>query len=301
MVRRQSKVSDTRERLLEAGTQAFLARGYPATGVDDIVERAGKTRGAFYYYFASKQDMGRDLQEYLWSSIAKQAQDAFDPKLDIVTNIKHGFGAHLAAIEELGRDQVFLRDGFIDPTLDARGLDGFHWGVALVRDLLADAMERGEVRCHDPGEAACLLIEAFELATLQTLENVDVTPTLQVVDALLDSLLPASGEASHFILSPDARQATGPFDVRIFINDDCAYLAWVASNSEGYVINRQCRPSQFLTLHRAACRYIQGSRPANEYWTTGSEKVCGLDRGALEVWARAEVGQPPSPCRCCRG
>lgn len=192
MVRRQPKRSDTRARLLEAGIQAFLVKGYPATAVDDIVERAGTTRGAFYYYFASKQDMARDLQEYLWSSIAQQAQDAFDPQFDIVTNIKRAFVAHLAAIEELGPERVFLRDGFIDPTLDSTGLDGFHWGVALVRDLLVDAMERGEVGHCDPAEAAGLLIEAFEAATLQALENEDVGPTLHVVDALLAGLLPAS-------------------------------------------------------------------------------------------------------------
>ena len=62
----------------------------------------------------------------------------------------------------------------------------------MVRDLLVDAMERGEVGHCDPAEAAGLLIEAFEAATLQALENEDVGPTLHVVDALLAGLLPAS-------------------------------------------------------------------------------------------------------------
>jgi AcrR family transcriptional regulator len=47
----------TRRRLLEAAKQAFQDRGYAATRVDDITRRAGTSHGAFYLYFANKEDI----------------------------------------------------------------------------------------------------------------------------------------------------------------------------------------------------------------------------------------------------
>ena len=47
----------TRTRLLNAARKAFAERGYAATRVDDITQRAGTSHGAFHLYFANKQDI----------------------------------------------------------------------------------------------------------------------------------------------------------------------------------------------------------------------------------------------------
>lgn len=47
----------TRERLYGAARTMFLEKGFAATSVEDIVEAAGYTRGAFYSNFRSKQDL----------------------------------------------------------------------------------------------------------------------------------------------------------------------------------------------------------------------------------------------------
>jgi AcrR family transcriptional regulator len=53
----------TRTRLLKAARKAFAERGYPATRVDDITQRAGTSHGAFYLYFANKQDIMEALAD----------------------------------------------------------------------------------------------------------------------------------------------------------------------------------------------------------------------------------------------
>lgn len=47
----------TRRKLLEAATEVFRERGYGAARVDDIARRAGTSHGAFYLYFANKQEV----------------------------------------------------------------------------------------------------------------------------------------------------------------------------------------------------------------------------------------------------
>lgn len=49
----------TRKRLLRAGRHLFTRSGYEATSTEDIVERAGVTRGALYYQFQDKRDLFR--------------------------------------------------------------------------------------------------------------------------------------------------------------------------------------------------------------------------------------------------
>ena len=53
----------TRSRLLDAARVAFADRGYPSTRVDDITQAAGTSHGAFYLYFANKEDIMEALAD----------------------------------------------------------------------------------------------------------------------------------------------------------------------------------------------------------------------------------------------
>ena len=51
----------TLKALMEAGRDTFVARGYHRTRVDDVVDAAGVSHGAFYRYFQSKDEFARIL------------------------------------------------------------------------------------------------------------------------------------------------------------------------------------------------------------------------------------------------
>ena len=51
----------TLERVLEAAGEVFAERGFHGASVEDICERAGFTRGAFYSNFSSKDDLVLEL------------------------------------------------------------------------------------------------------------------------------------------------------------------------------------------------------------------------------------------------
>ncbi|MFD6158136.1 TetR/AcrR family transcriptional regulator [Nocardia sp. NPDC060256] len=57
------KRRQTRDRLLSAALDAFAERGFHASSVEDICERAGMTRGGFYGNFASKEELFLALYE----------------------------------------------------------------------------------------------------------------------------------------------------------------------------------------------------------------------------------------------
>jgi AcrR family transcriptional regulator len=63
--------ASSRETLAEAACELFLERGYEATSVADITQRAGVSRSSFFNYFSSKSDV-------LWSGTDARIATAID-------------------------------------------------------------------------------------------------------------------------------------------------------------------------------------------------------------------------------
>lgn len=55
------KAEATRLKILQTGFELIYENGYQTTSIDDITGRAGITKGAFYYYFKTKDEMGLSI------------------------------------------------------------------------------------------------------------------------------------------------------------------------------------------------------------------------------------------------
>lgn len=51
----------SKERILEAGRQLFRQRGFEGASIDEVMNAASLTRGAFYAHFTSKDDLVRQV------------------------------------------------------------------------------------------------------------------------------------------------------------------------------------------------------------------------------------------------
>jgi AcrR family transcriptional regulator len=61
LVGRYAPVVTVPERLIDAATRLFADKGYERVAVQEIVERAGVTKGAMYHYFGSKDDLLHEI------------------------------------------------------------------------------------------------------------------------------------------------------------------------------------------------------------------------------------------------
>ena len=66
--------------LIEAAADLFRSQGFTATTLNEIAERAGVTRGAFYGHFSSKSDVIRAIWE-------EQAMPFFEPIEHVLENL----------------------------------------------------------------------------------------------------------------------------------------------------------------------------------------------------------------------
>lgn len=89
--------------------------------------------------------------------------------------------------------------------------------------------------------------------------------------------------------------------VRQFRDDEAAYLAWLAANPDGYVINiARSHTATTGRLHAADCRTISGTNPEGGRWVGQYVKICAERLTDLEDWASRVVGKPVARCGTCR-
>jgi AcrR family transcriptional regulator len=186
--RRQPRGQETRERILAVALSQFSSRGYHAVSVEDIASAAGVTKGAVYYWFTDKDDIGRDLQHELYERLTREGLAALDPDADTVTSIRRALEVFLNTLDNLGEAQFFLRDAWTIPELGAGTVAVGQDAVALLRGVLTGGMARGEIVALDPDAMARVLFGALTEATMYVLTTGKRGATLAVVDHLVESL-----------------------------------------------------------------------------------------------------------------
>jgi AcrR family transcriptional regulator len=84
--RRAAHVRDTRRALLDTARQLFAENGFGGTKTEDLVQRAGLTRGALYHHFRDKEDLFRavhdevadEVVQLLWRRSGEHAARAWE-------------------------------------------------------------------------------------------------------------------------------------------------------------------------------------------------------------------------------
>lgn len=78
--------ANTREKILEAGKQEFLSKGFLAASLRNIVKEAGVTTGAFYGYFSSKEALFAALVEPHAAAVMGRFMEAQSEFADLPEN-----------------------------------------------------------------------------------------------------------------------------------------------------------------------------------------------------------------------
>ena len=63
MAKTASPELTTKDKLLGGALELMLAKGFAATTIDEVCERAGVTKGGFFHYFQSKDQLGKEVLE----------------------------------------------------------------------------------------------------------------------------------------------------------------------------------------------------------------------------------------------
>lgn len=87
-------------------------------------------------------------------------------------------------------------------------------------------------------------------------------------------------------------------EVERFDRDDPAYLQWVATKPDGFVLDVPRGDRSELLLHRAGCERLAAQGDAGG-WTVDSLKLASGEKWRLDDWADGELGRRPPRCPVC--
>ena len=158
----------TRERLLRAAFQEMHLSGFRSADVDAILAAAGVTRGALYYHFDNKEDLGyavvdeviESITQHTWLRPLRNAKNPIDTLVAIVqsTSLRPEDVERGCPLNNLAQEMSPIDEGFRKRT--AKIFKNWHGAIAMA---LRKGQKRGLVRNdEDPDEAATLLIAVYE-------------------------------------------------------------------------------------------------------------------------------------------
>src|SRR5581483_1301339 len=194
MSSRQAQRSDTtRRELLSVARGLFTDEGFASATLDDVVERAGVTKGALYHHFRDKKELFRavfeELEMEMCNEIIAAAATAGD---DVLEQMRRGVQAFLDAAADPAKQRICLVDG---PSVLGwetwREIDE-QYGYGLTKGILQAAMDAGVIKQRPVEPLAHIMLAALSEAAIQVARSEDPKKATEDMSstlwALLDSL-----------------------------------------------------------------------------------------------------------------
>ncbi len=177
-----------KEQIMQSAIQIFSQKGFAASKIKDIADRAGIGKGTVYEYFDSKEELFYETISYITDCFAKSFNDlALADSLSIREKVKE-MTYHTLVMMKKNKEMVSVIINEISVTLmtgdTGRTGDAGNIGIPFYRrisDLLYNAlvegMSRKEIREVDPALLTEMLLSylhflAFRIVCME--ENLDL-------------------------------------------------------------------------------------------------------------------------------
>lgn len=121
---KSTKGEQSKKYLIEIAAKLFLRKGYSNTGISDILREADMSKGSFYFYFSSKEELALEVAKYYGKTVlikwlkplSNNSWNVFVKNMicDIKGSVSSGnyFGCPIAV---LGLDISFIENNLPNP------------------------------------------------------------------------------------------------------------------------------------------------------------------------------------------
>jgi len=186
------RVSDMKQRLMEAAMDLMWLNGYGAASVDAICEQAGAKKGSFYYFFKSKSELAAAALEADWTEKKAQMDSIFSPTVPPLERLERYFDfvhSRLAELQEkcgsiLGcpyvsvGSEVSTQDPIVRETIDRIMDRKMKYFISAVRDAAA----QGLIDAPNPEAKARALFACYQGTVAQARIQNDIELLRQFKD-----------------------------------------------------------------------------------------------------------------------
>jgi AcrR family transcriptional regulator len=187
---RQAERSEaTRKALVDVGRKLFAKRGYADVGTEEIVRRAGVTRGALYHHFSGKEDLFRAVAEQVEEEMTRKSAEAALAHQDPWEQQRAGWEAFLDACLDPAVQRIILLDAPSVLGPKAWREIASKYGLALVQFGLGSLMEAGLIDEQPIDPLAHLVIGALSEAAVVIAQAEDTEAARAEMGTALERLM----------------------------------------------------------------------------------------------------------------
>jgi AcrR family transcriptional regulator len=180
----------TRAALVAAARELFGAQGYVETSNDEIVAKAGVTKGALYHHFKGKEDLFRVVFEQVQHEVTDKAVAEF-LQPDSWEALVHGCALWIDAHLDPSVRRIVLFDPRAVLGWDVVREIENRFGVVALRGALRKAMHAGVLEQRPLRPLALLLLGALREGCLYVADAPDSDQAKKDVTALITDMLSA--------------------------------------------------------------------------------------------------------------
>lgn len=196
--RSEPGATPTRDRILAAAVTVFARQGYHGTSVDDIVQEAGSSKGAFYFHFANKEALFLAIVEKFASELMVAVYDALKTASGGGERVRAAVEAGVKAFaREPALAKIFLVEAVgLNPSFEAKRREIYGAFAALIREYLDAAVQDGDLPPQDTELAAYAWLGTISEGVVFALESGRDLQSDEFVDSLTCLVLRAVGYRS---------------------------------------------------------------------------------------------------------
>src|SRR3954447_6135368 len=146
----------TRRALLDAARSLFAEKGYHGAAAEEIVRRAGLTRGALYHHFEDKRDLFRVVVDEMEGEIDEEIEAAERAQPDLPGAVMAGHRPVVDAVHDPEMRRTFFLEGPAVLGWEWREIDARH-AVGKIEEGLEALTGGGFVEPQPVGPLARLI------------------------------------------------------------------------------------------------------------------------------------------------
>lgn len=139
--------AELRQKIIDVAWELFYENGYENTTVNDIIQKAGTSKGGFYYYFKAKEDLLNSLYSVFDREYEKFYEN-MDQNQDSLMKLKQ-LGQYVSYFIE-GNVSAELLAALYQSQLAKKSQDCFlnpdRYYINLVKKIIAEGQKKGEIR-----------------------------------------------------------------------------------------------------------------------------------------------------------
>ena len=141
-----ARINKTKAKITKVAWQLFHEKGYSETTIDDIIAASGTSKGSFYHYYSSKDELLSSLSE-LFDAKYEEVMLTLDPQMNSFDKLMYlSYTVH----DMIGKDiPIGLLSSLYSSQVVTKGdkhlqnQDRYYYQV--ITQIIAEGQERGQI------------------------------------------------------------------------------------------------------------------------------------------------------------